>query len=182
MSYHDNGFCCLKVETGALIFSICNTIFTSLWCLLSFIALYFSLIEVSNNLEDERSERIFFAILVSGVLIMSVAFSILAIVFSIILAKGILKRKAGYVKAYFLYGVVVAALSLSAALAASFLSLHPTPVFYQEFPHVPIILAVIGVTLLYGLVLIMIRFTYKKFEREPKLDCSYVQKLLEEKY
>ncbi|XP_049875498.1 uncharacterized protein LOC126373380 isoform X3 [Pectinophora gossypiella] len=116
MSYHDNGFCCLKVETGALIFSICNT------------------------------------------------------------------RKAGYVKAYFLYGVVVAALSLSAALAASFLSLHPTPVFYQEFPHVPIILAVIGVTLLYGLVLIMIRFTYKKFEREPKLDCSYVQKLLEEKY
>ncbi|XP_049875497.1 uncharacterized protein LOC126373380 isoform X2 [Pectinophora gossypiella] len=154
MSYHDNGFCCLKVETGALIFSICNT----LYCLhITSCPLPWRPLVAGGRTPKSLCQN-----WVSG--------------------SGRKQRKAGYVKAYFLYGVVVAALSLSAALAASFLSLHPTPVFYQEFPHVPIILAVIGVTLLYGLVLIMIRFTYKKFEREPKLDCSYVQKLLEEKY
>ncbi|KAJ2951723.1 hypothetical protein O0L34_g13888 [Tuta absoluta] len=93
-----------------------------------------------------------------SVLILAVVLSVIAFAFSIVLVVGVFKRKPGLVIAYFVYGVVMTAVTLVGSVSIVFM-------FALEESFTPrYIIPCIGGLVIYSAVLWMIWKTYKKLK------------------
>ncbi|XP_073945781.1 uncharacterized protein [Choristoneura fumiferana] len=158
MCYKGKCLFCIPVENGCLVFAILSAIANLLVLLALLIAEVLFLVGSDayyDPLTNSDSARVFQGLINMAV---SVAYVILGIpfliayVFSVLLCKGIRKRKPGIVKAYFIYGVFVMLLAVFAAIS------HVALNNDNPYPGVYVLIAC-GI---YGLILWMVHETYTK--------------------
>ncbi|XP_049875480.1 uncharacterized protein LOC126373371 isoform X1 [Pectinophora gossypiella] len=176
MSSRNKIKCGINVETGALIFAMFNFVFTGLAVIASLGLFCYTLGEWNYN---TRRTSVFMEndkdLMVRSASLMVVVFAIIALVFAIILVIGVVQRKPGCLKVYLVYGVLVVVLSTATAICLTFLFRNN----YSNFVTFMNIISAIVITLFfYTLVLLTIRSTYKKYEREMNPPHYFTQNIL----
>ncbi|XP_045773480.1 uncharacterized protein LOC123872924 [Maniola jurtina] len=170
-----NGKCmhCISIETGSLIFAIISIILSGLGILFIIGALVYINIVLATSTHPETSEELRMVVVASLTtnVVLGVALCLILVpfAFTIVLIKGLVEKKSGLVKVYFVYSVVSKSLLLFSVVMGLVAGSYPPE-------HAITILLIGGV---YGLILRMIYLTYKKLE----VDGQYKQsRLIEEKY
>ncbi|XP_039756928.1 uncharacterized protein LOC120631420 isoform X1 [Pararge aegeria] len=171
-----NGKCmhCIDVETGSLIFAIISVVLTGLGILVTIGALVYVnvMIAAASHAEaDPDSIRMAIAASFTANVTLGVLLCLIVVpfAFTIVLIKGLVQKKAAYVKIYFIYAVICKSLALVGAVVGM-ASGRYSPL------HAITVLAVIAI---YVLILRMIYLTYKKLEVDAQFDRT---KLVEQKY
>ncbi|XP_049875481.1 uncharacterized protein LOC126373371 isoform X2 [Pectinophora gossypiella] len=148
MSSRNKIKCGINVETGALIFAMFNFVFTGLAVIASLGLFCYTLGEWNYN---TRRTSVFME------------------------NDKDLMRKPGCLKVYLVYGVLVVVLSTATAICLTFLFRNN----YSNFVTFMNIISAIVITLFfYTLVLLTIRSTYKKYEREMNPPHYFTQNIL----
>uniref|UniRef100_A0A1E1VZL3 Uncharacterized protein n=1 Tax=Pectinophora gossypiella TaxID=13191 RepID=A0A1E1VZL3_PECGO len=155
-----------NVEKGTLVFAIinititCAALVTSIAGTIYWFATFIlkDLIIGSEPTDDKFGEYIhyFFTYIFFGGIVILLVFSLIAFVFSVFLVHGVAKKKPQFLKAYFVYGVVVTIMCVMSAIAYLVLSSGGDPL------TVAVVLLVCAV---YSLILAMVRCTYKSYEQ-----------------
>ncbi|XP_023954161.2 uncharacterized protein LOC112057838 isoform X3 [Bicyclus anynana] len=171
-----NGKCmhCIEVETGSLIFAIISMILNSLGLLFTVGMLVYTNILLSaashTDLDPESRGIVFAGALTTNFALgVILCFLLVPFAFTIVLIKGLVQKKAIYVKVYFIYSVITKCLGIFGvviAIASGSYTLETS-------------LIVFGVCVIYALILRMIYMTYHKFEMDAQYDRA---RLVEQKY
>ncbi|XP_047997991.1 uncharacterized protein LOC125235463 isoform X2 [Leguminivora glycinivorella] len=121
---------CIPVEKGCLAIAIISAIGTGLVLLATIlfgIMAAAGLVMMSNTPDDDPDSREFThmfvglaGLAVSVVVVIVGMAALIAFTFSVLLCNGICKRRPGQVKAYLVYGIVIATLTVIAAFAELF--------------------------------------------------------------
>ncbi|XP_049875505.1 uncharacterized protein LOC126373386 [Pectinophora gossypiella] len=166
--------CSWNLETGTFIFAVTNAIVSSLGFIASaaftIYAIYIQIYDL-NHPDDEHNYH--YGAFTSGSMVMTTTGIGISVAFAVILCIGICQRKAEYVKWYFVYGVAVIAIALGTVLALVMFIID----FYGDEVMIYSCIALSISSLLFALILLMIRATYKKFEREIESTNHYGQLL-----
>ncbi|XP_049875479.1 uncharacterized protein LOC126373370 [Pectinophora gossypiella] len=180
---------CLQLENWGKIFAVVNCILTFGFCVVAAGAALWILSDTMSLVKRAKYEKelnhtyfgqyVYFMLLLSGGLVLIFILTLSSFAFAIVLAKGVFKRNAEYVKIYFWYGVVVIALSCAGGLALSVLLLCPFQ--FDEGFFGSAVFYIFASIACYAPFLIPIYFIYKKIQREPSPASSsvaYVQHLV----
>ncbi|KAL0828960.1 hypothetical protein ABMA28_003851 [Loxostege sticticalis] len=185
--------CCLKLETGTLIFGVIASVLNAIAILVAIGGLIAINVIASNTYRppvsydydyagnrviishtDYYSQGITEAALIGGNvgLVFGLLKSVMDFTFSVVLCTGVTKRKPSHLQAYFIYGVVMAALSAIAIV-----------VLFAVTMEILITLILTVGLVLYGLILYMIYLTRQKmmtlsgevygFEHKPLQETVY---------
>ncbi|XP_026313754.1 uncharacterized protein LOC113225614 [Hyposmocoma kahamanoa] len=142
-------------EFGTKIFAYFNLVLVSVSTLTSLVAfVYFMIAGVFLSLVHTHQVD---PVLIIGTIISFVSLFILAkgLIFAILLVCGVRKQKPQYIKAYYVYGIIVVVLSLFSAI-----SILATT---SEIGLI-ICVSIFVVCVLYSFILAMIRKTYRNYE------------------
>ncbi|XP_038212928.1 uncharacterized protein LOC119833115 [Zerene cesonia] len=169
---HFNGRCfCMEVETGCLIWAIFTTIITGIATLLGFGFFIYMNIEFAQQSGDKQLGY-FLGEIFNIIAIFILCLIIISFTFSVHLLVGVVKKRPHYIKAYFIYGVVVFSILVSIYLVSMAVA-----VGHDEFGGFLLFSSVfISILGFYGLILHMIRMTYLKFNGD--LIQQYTHKLI----
>ncbi|XP_049875512.1 uncharacterized protein LOC126373390 [Pectinophora gossypiella] len=144
--------CCIKAETGTLIFAIINLSVMILSSVASIGMLIYGMVVFFWI--NASSSRIDYVTLMIGAILGWLAFSLLNLVFASFLLNGSLKKKPEHIMAYFIYGVIILLLTLPIIFCVC--------VFSEMGAAVNS--AVILTYVMYCLILFMLRRTIKSME------------------
>ncbi|CAF4856564.1 unnamed protein product [Pieris macdunnoughi] len=168
MCYKGKCLHCIEVETGSLIWAIFNVILTGLACLICIgVFIYINVMVKDVHFEESMDGYTVLAVGVSNLILMVVlAFSAIEFMFTMFLLVGVIKKHVGYVKAYFVYGVVKIIIG-SLSLIGVFINISDYPALF----------AIVLFYVFHCLVLLMVRNTYLKFD-EGSIIQQYMHKPL----
>ncbi|XP_022114704.2 uncharacterized protein LOC110992981 [Pieris rapae] len=151
-----NGKClhCIEVETGSLIWAILNVILTGLACMICIgVSIYINVMAQDIHFQEPMNDYTVVAVGVSNLILMvALTFSAIEFMFTMFLLVGVIKKHVGYVKAYFVYGMVKIIIG-SFGLIGVFVNISSCPALF----------VVVLVYVFHCLVLLMVRNTYLKF-------------------
>ncbi|CAF4856540.1 unnamed protein product [Pieris macdunnoughi] len=166
MCYKGKCLHCIEVETGSLIWAIINVILTGLACLLCVGFCIYINVKVKDVHHEETMDTELAVGVSNLILMVAITFSAIEFIFTMYLLVGVIKKHVGYVKAYFVYGVVKLIIG-SIALIGVFTNASDYPNF----------MGIVWFYAFHCLVLLMVRNTYLKFD-EGSIIHQYMHKPL----
>ncbi|KAJ2951722.1 hypothetical protein O0L34_g13887 [Tuta absoluta] len=150
-----------NVESCSLIFAIINIILAAMSIIVTTQAVYSEMAYISHYFgRQERTENMDITLSVLMMtFIVAMTLSLVGFAFSIILVMGVFQRKAGYVKAYFVFGIIATVITFMCSVALILLVQDVdiyTIYFYQ------------GGCMVYLAILAMIWITHQRIEKIEK--------------
>ncbi|XP_049875492.1 uncharacterized protein LOC126373377 [Pectinophora gossypiella] len=170
--------CSWNLETGSFTFGVFNAIISSFGFIASVVfAIYAIHQQIYYELNHHHAHFYYhFGPLASGSMILTTTGVLgISVAFAVILCIGIRQRKAEYVKWYFVYGIVVNGLVLATVLALIIIIIEFIDDVDSTAPMIYTCIALVVLSSLFALILVIIRGTYKKFERELEASRQYGQ-------
>ncbi|XP_023954193.2 uncharacterized protein LOC112057838 isoform X2 [Bicyclus anynana] len=160
---------CIEVETGSLIFAIISMLLNSAGILFMVGMLVYVNILLTPEAHaklDAMSEGDYTT---NAALFVILCFLLVPFVFTIVLIRGLVQKKAIYVKVYFIYSMILKCLGIFGVVTA---------IAYGAYTLGTALIAV-AVCVFFAFILRMIYLTYKKFEMGAQYDRT---KLVELQY